>query len=316
MLPGEYYERRVRIKPCIMAQKVYEVGDRVQTAPWITENPHYIMARGAGTVVKTRWGRRGAYSEDQWFATVLWDWSGPGGGRYGKTMVGTHRQSEFAQKNLVPEEEDVRLEPKFRPSMPEAPFGAGHLVSERGESRDSWHGDIGIVEWCEPSRIGVGPITWVCSVFWPEVAQRMHESGQRGTIGHSPRSRYLAENLVLAIEPEEFMEPNPTHIDLRRRDAPLHPGDVVRYCGPAIGASGGYFEARQRGIVQWVRQQGDYPYYRWWAGVRWDDTGRSRWGAAASSRYLAINLCLLQKNVPHAGWNWPPNDKAMRAEDV
>lgn len=62
--------------------------------------------------------------------------------------------------------------PAFAACVIVAPFREGDVVRLPDPARWAYYGSEGTVEWCRPSRIGVGPIDWVVSVYWPNVKRR------------------------------------------------------------------------------------------------------------------------------------------------
>lgn len=114
------------------------------------------------------------------------------------------------------------------------------------------------------------------------------------------------------------MEPNPYFVDVRRRDAPFAPGDVVRYRGPGT-CVGAYPDNCDEGIVEWIhpnRRASDGAICGWRVCVSWcDPARRSPLTGVCRARYLAKNLELVRPAKPITGWVWPELH-AMRAADV
>lgn len=122
------------------------------------------------------------------------------------------------------------------------------------------------------------------------------------------------------------MEPNPYRIDIRRKLAPFHPGDMVRYIG--VGSQmPNYNGNRPEGIVQrcW---RGSFKWRpeTWICSVDWSDpvTKPGFRYVTSRARYMASNLALVRP-VPPADrpeprrWGKPelaPAIAGIRPDDV
>lgn len=138
-----------------------------------------------------------------------------------------------------------------------------------------------------------------------------------------PRSEYcqpmIRERRQIIVELEGPAD-DPCEVEI---DPPFLPGDVVRYCGTASGTNSSHYSHLQTtGDVEWCRLSriGVNPP-AWTVGVRWryrEGYVKTRWQGQSRARYLASNLCLVERpTIPNAPTGWPVRaEDAMRAEDV